>query len=76
MTRGFAAFEQLIAPDTEFCFGDAPGVADLCLVPQIYNTRRWGCDLTQFARLTEIEAHCLSLPAFDAAHPENQPDAT
>jgi maleylacetoacetate isomerase len=76
MSRGFAAFERLIAPDTQFCFGAAPGLADLCLVPQLYNAHRWGCDLTRFARLTQIEARCLSLPAFAAARPENQPDAT
>lgn len=76
MTRGFAAFERLIAPDTDFCFGAAPGLADLCLVPQLYNAHRWGCDLTPFARLAKIEARCLALPAFDAARPENQPDAT
>lgn len=76
MTRGFAAFERMIAPDTDFCFGDTPGLADLCLVPQLYNAHRWGCDLKSFSRLTEIEARCLSLPAFDAACPENQPDAT
>ena len=76
MSRGFAAFERLIAPDTDFCFGAAPGLADLCLVPQLYNAHRWGCDLTPFARLTKIEARCLALPAFDTARPENQPDAT
>ncbi len=76
MMRGFAAFEALIAPATPFCFGDRPGLADLCLVPQLYNAHRWGCDLAPFARLTGIEARCLSLPAFDASRPENQPDAT
>lgn len=76
MTRGFAAFAGLIAPDAPFCFGAAPTLADLCLVPQLYNARRWGCDLARFSRLTEIEARCLALPAFDAARPENQPDAT
>ena len=75
VTRGFQAFAQLIETDTEFCFGDGPGLADLCLVPQLYNAHRWGCDLSPFARLTEIEARCLSLPAFDAARPEAQPDA-
>lgn len=75
MTRGFAAFEQLIEPDTAFCFGDAPGLADLCLVPQLYNAHRWGCDMSPFTRLTDIETRCLALPAFDAARPENQPDA-
>lgn len=75
MRQGFAAFAHLIDPETEFCFGDTPGLADLCLVPQLYNAHRWGCDLTGLSRLTEIEARCLALPAFDAARPENQPDA-
>ena len=75
MQRGFTAFAALIRPDTPFCFGTAPGLADLCLVPQLYNAHRWGCDLTGFDRLIEIERRCLALPAFDAACPENQPDA-
>ena len=76
MTRGFAAFQQLILPDSPYCFGSAPGLADLCLVPQLYNAHRWGCDLAPFPRLTEIESRCLAHAAFDAARPENQPDAT
>ncbi|HMQ12585.1 maleylacetoacetate isomerase [uncultured Paracoccus sp.] len=76
MARGFTAISQMIGSDTPFCFGDKPGLADVCLVPQLYNAHRWGCDLVPFARLTEIEARCLALPAFDAARPENQPDAT
>ena len=75
MERGFSAFQGLIAPDGPFCFGDAPGLADICLVPQLYNAHRWGCDLAPFGRLTDIEARCLALPAFAAALPENQPDA-
>lgn len=76
MTRGFAAFDRLISTDTPFSFGNTPGLADLCLAPQLYNAHRWGCDLTPFPRLTEIEQRCLTQPAFDAARPENQPDAT
>jgi len=75
MTRGFTAYQALIRPDTAFSFGEAPCLADLCLVPQLYNAHRWGCDLAPFARLAEIEARCLALPAFDAARPERQPDA-
>lgn len=75
MERGFRAFQGLIEPDGPFCFGDAPGLADICLVPQLYNAHRWGCDLAPFGRLTDIEARCLALPAFAAALPENQPDA-
>lgn len=76
MTRGFTAFQTLLPDDTPFCFGNAPGLADLCLIPQLYNAHRWGCDLTDFARLIDIEARCLALPAFEAARPENQPDAS
>jgi maleylacetoacetate isomerase len=72
MTEGFAAFQALIRPDTPFAFGDTPSLADICLVPQLFNAHRWNCDLTPFARLTEIEQQCLALPAFDAARPENQ----
>ena len=75
MTEGFAAYQALLPDGTEFCFGDAPGLADICLVPQLYNAHRWGCDLTPFTRLTDIEERCLALPAFAAAKPENQPDA-
>lgn len=76
MARGFAAFQTMCDKDTPFAFGDAPGYADICLVPQLYNAHRWGMDLGPYARLTGIEAACLALPAFAAARPENQPDAT
>jgi maleylacetoacetate isomerase len=76
MRRGFEPFAALIRPDTPFCFGETPGLADLCLVPQLYNAHRWGCDLSGLERLTDIEARCLALPAFAAARPETQPDAT
>ncbi|MGB7241317.1 MAG: maleylacetoacetate isomerase [Sulfitobacter sp.] len=75
MERGFLAFQKLCRPDTYFAFGDVPGYADICLVPQLYNARRWGMDLTPYRILTTIETHCMMLPAFDAARPENQPDA-
>ena len=76
MTRGFTAFQALLPTDTPFCFGDVPSLADICLIPQLYNAHRWGCDLSGFFRLTEIEERCLALPAFDAARPETQPDAS
>lgn len=75
MAKGFRAFQAAIDPSTPFCFGDTPGLADICLIPQLYNAHRWGTDLSDFTRLTEIEARCLALPAFDAARPEAQPDA-
>lgn len=76
MARGFAAFSELIRENADFCFGGAPGLADICLIPQLYNARRWGLDLTPFERLTDIETRCFALPDFDNARTENQPDAT
>ncbi|MBX4972557.1 maleylacetoacetate isomerase [Rhizobium lentis] len=53
-----------------FSFGDRPTMADLCLVPQVYNARRWGVDMTDFRRIVDIDARCAELPAFQAAHPD------
>lgn len=75
MAEGLAAFQAQIEQDTPFCFGDTPTYADICLIPQLYNAHRWGLDLAPFTRLTDIEARCLALVPFDAARPENQPDA-
>jgi len=75
MHEGLSAYQAMIRPDTPFSFGDTPDLADICLTAQMYNARRWGLDLTPFARIVEIEQACLALPAFDAARPENQPDA-
>ena len=76
--EGFASFEELVArhPSTgRFCEGDTPTLADICLVPQVYNARRFGVDMTQFPTIEAIVAACLELSAFEAARPENQPDA-
>ncbi|NIM05275.1 MAG: maleylacetoacetate isomerase, partial [Armatimonadetes bacterium] len=59
----------------KFCFGKTPSLADICLVPQLANARRFGCDLSRYPTLVEIETHCLTLPAFAKAAPEKQPDA-
>ncbi|WP_422020064.1 maleylacetoacetate isomerase [Roseibium sp.] len=75
MTWGFTAFQRMIDPKTPFCFGTAPGLADICLVSQLYNAHRWGTDLSPFSRLTDIEKRCLQIPAIEAAAPKNQPDA-
>lgn len=75
MRAGLTAFAALLPEGPAFCFGDTPGLAELCLVPQLYNAHRWGLDLTGLQRLTEIETRCLALPAFAAARPEAQPDA-
>jgi maleylpyruvate isomerase len=58
-----------------FCFGNAPTLADLCLIPQMVNARRFGCDLSKCPTLVQIDATCLALPAFANAAPEKQPDA-
>ncbi len=57
--------------DGKFCSGDAPTMADLCLVPQVYNARRWGVDLNDFKRIVDIDGKCAELPAFQAAHPDH-----
>jgi len=58
-----------------FCHGEAPTLADVCLVPQLANARRFKIDVAPYPTLTRIEAACLALPAFAAAAPERQPDA-
>jgi maleylacetoacetate isomerase len=78
MVEGLRAFEAMLAdnPSTgEFCESDQPGLADCCLVPQLYNARRFGVEPAQFPTLQRIESACLAVPAFDAARPERQPDA-
>lgn len=75
---GFSALEQMVlsAPKRgKFCFGDTPTLADLCLVPQLSNARRFSCDLSPYPTLVQIDAHCATLPAFAEAAPEKQPDA-
>lgn len=78
MAEGLAAMETLLAGHAAtgtFCHGEQPGLADACLVPQLYNAHRFGLDLAPYPTLQRIEAACLALPAFDAARPENQIDA-
>jgi maleylacetoacetate isomerase len=76
--EGFKAFETLLVdnPSTgQFCEGDDPSLADVCLVPQVYNARRWAVDMTQFPTISRIDEQCRKLAAFENARPENQPDA-
>jgi maleylpyruvate isomerase len=74
--RGLTALEEETSRTAgRFSVGDAPSFADCCLVPQLYAVRRWKFDLTPFPILTRIEAACEALPAFQAAHPDRQPDA-
>ncbi len=78
ITLGLLALEQMVTEVPKrgkFCFGDAPSLADVVLIPQLYNARRFGCDLSRIPSLVQIEANCGALPAFSKAAPENQPDA-
>lgn len=73
---GFEGLEAIVAQSAgTYCVGDAVSIADVCLVPQIYNARRFAVDLTPFPTLARIEAALVALPAFVAAAPEVQPDA-
>jgi maleylpyruvate isomerase len=74
VTEGFEAFEALLESGP-FCCGGAVTVADICLVPQVYNARRLKVPLDPFPKIVAIDAACMKLPAFDRARPENQPDA-
>jgi len=76
--EGFHAFESMLvdSPSTGvFCEGDDPSMADVCLVPQVYNALRWNVDMTKYPTIARINDECLRMPAFDRARPENQPDA-
>jgi maleylpyruvate isomerase len=77
IAEGLAALEAAVRQGRQgrFAHGDAPGLADCFLVPQLYNGRRFGVDLGPCPTLLEIEARCAELPAFQAAHPDRQPDA-
>jgi len=78
VTEGLVALEQMVkaVPNRAgFCFGRTPTFADLCLVPQMVNARRFGCDLSVCPTLAQIDATCCTLPAFVNAAPEKQPDS-
>jgi len=75
--QGFDGLEALLAqgPRGTFCWGDAPTIADACLVPQYYNAVRWELDLGPYPLIRHVVANCQALEAFQKAAPEVQPDA-
>ncbi len=75
---GFGALEKQLAASSRrgrFCFGDTPTIADCCLIPQIFNARRFNVDMTPYPTLAAIEEACSALDAFQLAQPSAQPDA-
>ncbi|MYN15453.1 maleylacetoacetate isomerase [Rugamonas sp. FT107W] len=75
---GLATLERMLADDPRtgrFCHGDTPTLADCCLVPQVFSAQRFGVDMTPYATVMRIHAACGELPAFQQAHPSQQPDA-
>ena len=77
VATGFAQLETRLANDARtgtYCHGEQPTLADICLVPQIYNAIRYECDMAPYTTITRIGAACEELDAFKKAAPENQPD--
>lgn len=74
VTRGFEALEAML-PERGWSFGDRPGLADCCLIPQVYSALRFGVALAAFPRIRRVDALAQDHPAFAAAHPTRQPDA-
>jgi maleylpyruvate isomerase len=74
VVAGFNAIEPLLKPDP-YALGGQVTVADVCLVPQVFNARRFKVPLDAYPRIVAVEAACQKLPAFQKSLPENQPDA-
>jgi maleylacetoacetate isomerase len=72
ITPRLAAFEALLEgfEQTPFATGANPGLADLCLIPQLYNAQRWGAGYSDCTRINAVEAACAEMPAFQQAHPD------
>lgn len=78
VVAGFRPLEQSLSTSDEtgsFCHGDTPTLADICLVPQIFNAKRYEIDLHPYPTLLRIFANCMQLEAFDRSQPSKQPDA-
>jgi len=76
ITRGLVALEALASERAgRFLVGDELSLADVCLIPQLFQARRFGVELERFVTLRRVEAACSALPAFERTHPTRQPDA-
>lgn len=76
--KGFTALERMLSHSDktgDFSHGDVPTIADCCLVPQVFNARRFGCPLENYPTILRIDATCAQHPAFAKAHPSQQADA-
>ena len=72
---GLAKLEAQLDPKAKFAYGDTPTMADCCLVPQIFNAKRYDCDLAPYPTTMRVFEQCMRLEAFDRAQPAKQPDA-
>ena len=72
---GLAKLEAQLDPNAKFAYGDAPTMADCCLVPQIFNAKRYDCNLAPYPTTMRVFEQCMRLEAFDRAQPAKQPDA-
>ncbi|GAA78306.1 maleylacetoacetate isomerase [Pseudoalteromonas sp. BSi20495] len=72
---GFEKIELMLNENDGYCFGDQPTLADICLVPQVFNAIRFNVDMSAYPKIAAIYEHCNKLAAFNDAAPQNQPDA-
>ena len=76
ITRGFTALEAIASKSqTKFLYTQTPSLFEVCLIPQVYNAKRYGVDMSAFARLSALDAACLALPEFSKASPQHQADS-
>ena len=79
IAQGFGAFERNLeglARTGDYCIGNSVTVADICLIPQVYNALRFNCSMQNYPLINAIYKHCTTMPAFIAASPESQPDCS
>lgn len=75
ISKGLQAYNKKLDASPRFSLGDEPSAADMFLIPQIYNAKRFGVDFSQMPHLLEVEKNCLDLESFQKAHPDQQPDS-